>query len=68
MSNVRNTLLVLVWHTGHPEEPHIIPHRPAYLSLIHLITIMMLDGNNNLGKDPPTQIITIHDLTAAHEF
>ena len=28
---------------------------------------MMLDGNNNLGKDPPTQIATIHDLTAAHE-
>lgn len=27
----------------------------------------MLDGNNNLGKDPPTQITTIHDLTAAHE-
>lgn len=36
MSSVRNTLLVLVWHTGHPEEPHVIPHRPAYLSLIHL--------------------------------
>ena len=28
---------------------------------------MMLDGNSNLGKDPPTQITTIHDLTAAHE-
>lgn len=36
MSSVRNTLLVLVWLSGHPEEPHIILHRPAYLSLIHL--------------------------------
>lgn len=36
MSSEQNTLLVLVWHTGHPEESHVIPHGPAYLSLIHL--------------------------------